>query len=418
MIEAEKPRNEPERMAALRACAILDSTPEEGFERIVRIARQLSDAPIALITFVDEARQWFKASIGLEAKETPRRDAFCAHAILDAEITWIEDAHQDLRFHDNPLVSAAPFIRFYAGAPIIIDGLSLGTVCVIDKKPRAYDASLAEGLRELAGMAQDQIRLRLALEAKSKALQEAAAANRAKSYFLSSMSHELRTPLNAILGFSEIMANEMFGPFHEPRYREYATDINNAGSHLLSLVNDILDLSKIEAGKTILLEDHVDLLELIGDAGELALPASAASPHPLECALAPNVLQLNVDARAMKQVFVNLFANAAKYSPPGAAVQVLVENRQGALRIAIKDQGIGMKPDDIPLALTAFGQIAGPSDLSQHGTGLGLPIAKSLIECHGGALSIESEPGVGTTIIIDLPAERVLWREQLDRSYA
>jgi len=232
--------------------------------------------------------------------------------------------------------------------------------------------------------------------------------NRGKTEFLANMSHELRTPLNAIIGFSDIMKKEMFGPIGNPGYREYANDINESGDHLLKLINDILDLSKIEAGKYELLEEYLHVDEIISSTLRLLAVRASESSVETRVELPEELPLLYADERGLKQIFINLLSNAVKFTPAGGRVTVGAEIGDAQdLIITVADTGIGMSKEDLPKALAAFEQVDSSLARKYEGTGLGLPLAKSLTELHGGTLEISSEPGVGTTVTVSMPTERV-----------
>jgi PAS domain S-box-containing protein len=234
-------------------------------------------------------------------------------------------------------------------------------------------------------------------------------ANLAKSEFLANMSHELRTPLNAILGFSDIIERRMFGADAIDRYADYAHDIHESGTHLLLIINEILDLSKIEAGREVLHESEKRLDELVAelrvllgdqaDKAGVAFHVAMPAPSPL----------LYVDGRKFIQIFLNLLSNAFKFTPSGGSVtlQAAVE-RDGGLTMIVRDTGIGIAAEDLESVLAPFGQVESAFSRQHHGTGLGLPLAKALAELHGGTLAIESAVGVGTTVTVSLPSSRVL----------
>jgi two-component system, cell cycle sensor histidine kinase PleC len=231
-------------------------------------------------------------------------------------------------------------------------------------------------------------------------------ASRAKSAFLASMSHELRTPLNAIIGFSDLIRQSVSGPIKPPKYREYIDDIYSSGCHLLDLINDVLDLSKIEAGKKELRDDRLELDALAHDIGAFVQPQAAAAGVRIATDIAPGT-KLIADERAIRQILVNLLSNAIKFSHPGATVELFARTAAGGLAVGVQDHGIGMDETGIRKALEPYGQVAQTSTIEGKGTGLGLPIAKALIEAHGAVLRIESTPGVGTRIWGEFPPARV-----------
>ncbi|MFN3559018.1 MAG: ATP-binding protein [Brevundimonas sp.] len=238
------------------------------------------------------------------------------------------------------------------------------------------------------------------------AMTRAEAANQAKSEFLANMSHELRTPLNAINGFSEIMANELFGPLGDAKYKGYAGDILKSGQHLLSLINDILDMAKIEAGKLTLHYEQVSLKEVVDDAARLMRGKIEEAGLKLVVDAAP-LPDIDADHRGLKQVVLNLISNAVKFTPEGGDIVVSLSRLDDErVRVAVTDTGIGIAPEDLARLARPFEQVEGQHSKTTQGTGLGLALTKSLIELHGGALLMESRPGQGTTVSFDLPIHR------------
>ena len=238
------------------------------------------------------------------------------------------------------------------------------------------------------------------------AMTRAEAANQAKSEFLANMSHELRTPLNAINGFSEIMAGEMFGPLGDPKYKGYAADILKSGQHLLSLINDILDMAKIEAGKLTLHYEPVSLKDVVEDATRLMRGKIEEAGLKL-LVDAPEMPEIDADYRGLKQVVLNLISNAVKFTPEGGNIVVALSREDDdRVRVAVTDTGIGIAEKDMDRLARPFEQVEGQHSKTTQGTGLGLALTKSLIELHGGTLSIASEPGRGTTVSFVLPIRR------------
>ncbi|MBI3451761.1 MAG: PAS-domain containing protein [Rhodospirillales bacterium] len=245
-------------------------------------------------------------------------------------------------------------------------------------------------------------------EALRSAKEVAELADRAKSEFLANMSHELRTPLNAIIGFSEIMCSELYGKLGDPRYAEYVRDIRDSGGHLLELINDILDLSKIEAGKSTLHEEDVDIARLLTVSTRLVRDRARIAGVGMETELAADLPAVRADEIKLKQIVLNLLSNAIKFSPSGGRITIHAGiEPSGKLEIAITDTGVGMRAEDIPIAMMPFRQVDSSLARRHEGTGLGLPLAKGLVEMHDGELAIESTPGRGTTVTIRLPAHRV-----------
>jgi len=235
----------------------------------------------------------------------------------------------------------------------------------------------------------------------------AESANRAKSQFLASVSHELRTPLNAIIGFSQIMAEERFGPLGSEAYRGYADDVLRSAEHLLGLINAVLDVSRIEAGKRTLSEEVVELDGLFADARRLLQGQAAEAGVGLRVApVSPETL-VWAERRALLQVLINLAGNALKFTPAGGAVEMSARASDEGLELEVRDEGIGMSAGEIEVALTPFGQVDSGLARRYQGSGLGLPLAQGLVELHGGRLEIESAPGAGTRVRVLLPAARL-----------
>jgi two-component system, cell cycle sensor histidine kinase PleC len=236
--------------------------------------------------------------------------------------------------------------------------------------------------------------------------EHAEVANRSKTEFLANMSHELRTPLNAIIGFSQVMAGEMLGPITTTRYVGYARDILASAEHLLGIINDILDVSKLEAGKLELLEEVIDLPKAVADLIVLVEGKAKAADIRLVARQEGDVPLLRADLRKVKQIVLNLVTNAIKFSRSGSEVEIALKNDAGAAAIAVTDRGIGMDAHEAELATTRFGQVTGPWTREHAGTGLGLPLAIGLAELHGATLTITSTKGVGTTVMVVFPVAR------------
>jgi signal transduction histidine kinase len=221
-------------------------------------------------------------------------------------------------------------------------------------------------------------------------------------------SHELRTPLNAVIGFSEMIHSESFGPCDE-RYRDYALDINQSGQHLLDLINDILDLSKVESGTNEIHDEKMDIREVIESVMTMVKGRAQKGGVKLQLEVPDHPPALRADSRKMKQILVNLLSNAVKFTDPGGQVTFKIWCRKGSGCVfQIVDTGIGIALDDIPKALAPFQQVHSELNRKYEGTGLGLPLTKSLVELHGGSLDLQSRFGVGTTVTVRLPEERVV----------
>lgn len=238
-----------------------------------------------------------------------------------------------------------------------------------------------------------------------QAKEDAEAANRAKSEFLATMSHEFRTPLNAILGFSEMMRNQYSGPIGSPRYLEHASHIHNSGTHLLGLVNDILDIAAIEAGELEIDKEEVDVADLINVCIENVEPAILQADIEMSFEVSRDLPNIQADRRSMNQIVLNLLSNAIKFTPAGGKISVSAESAGQRLVVRVQDTGIGIPPDRIAEVTDPFFQVQGNPNSPSEGTGLGLSIVKSLVETHDGNLAIESEVGKGTLVTVSLPCD-------------
>ncbi|MGQ3052844.1 MAG: ATP-binding protein [Roseateles sp.] len=406
MIPASLPGDEPKRLQALRDLHVLDTPPEAAFDALVEAASIVCGTPIALVSLVDEGRQWFKANRGLEgATQTPRDIAFCSHAILGSEIFEIPDAALDGRFDDNPLVTGDPKIRFYAGTPIeLLDGSRVGTLCVIDRVPHLLSAEQRRVLaclgRAAACALQDRRDAQLLAESEARSLQ----ATMAKTRFLANMSHEIRTPLNAVIGLTHLLVRTPLTAEQRP----HVQNIMLAGQALLGIVNDVLDLTKIEAGEMALERAPFSLRDICS--ALQAMFGDQAQGKGLRLRLAPDAdlpQALEGDATRLRQILVNLLGNAIKFTETGEVqlrMQALpAQSGQCRLRVEVMDTGIGIAPEVLPTLFAPFSQADASTTRRFGGTGLGLSITKHLVELMGGGLGVRSTVGEGSCFWVELP---------------
>jgi PAS domain S-box-containing protein len=522
MKSAPLPPDEPERLAALREAKILDTLPEAAFDDLTRLASFICGTPIALVSLIDEHRQWFKSKVGLDAPETSREVAFCAHAILQNDVFIVPDAHIDERFVDNPLVTGPPRVRFYAGAPLTTrDRKNVGTLCVIDQQPRTLDepqrfalaalarpvaaqidlrranAALATSAREawdakmmlddllesasdlvvrvdaegaiiyanrafrratgrtaaeLAGfplvelgapdfretgrailerlvrgedagtfvsalLAKDGRRLEIEGSASARMedgraveiqgifrdITERRVVERMKNEFISTVSHELRTPLTSIRGALGLLEGGMLGELPEEAM-EVVQIARTSTDRLVRLINDILDVEKMESGRIELKCRPIDVASLVGATLD-GLRGAGSTGVELEADVQSD-LTLCGDEDRLTQVLTNLVSNAKKFSPPGGKVSVRVEPTPlGRVRFSVIDQGPGIPPEDLSKLFGRFQQLDGADTRRHEGTGLGLWISKAIIEQHGGTIGVDSRVGEGSTFWFELPTE-------------
>ncbi len=261
-------------------------------------------------------------------------------------------------------------------------------------------------LREVQAVGRDITEQKQAEQQRNAALFEAQQANRVKSEFLANMSHELRTPLNSIIGFAESISLEMFGPHANPKYGEYSADILSSATHLLSVINDILDLSRIEAGETRVEDDVIDLQKLIGESVSMVRPLAAGRQQAVRVDTPENLPPLIADSRLVRQILLNILSNAIKYTGVGGSISIAAGQSDSMLFFSVSDTGVGIAEEDLDHVLEPFGQARAAAHITHPGTGLGLAICKHLAELHGGRLKLDSKLGIGTTVTVYMPASR------------
>ncbi len=323
----------------------------------------------------------------------------------------INDVTEDDNF-PRLAFARATGIKGASAFPVLSGSEVVAVLEFFTRVPRAPDAALLDLLSQV-GLQLGRVierkraedRLREQAEHLARARDEARAADRAKSAFLANMSHELRTPLNAIIGLSEVIRDELFGVY-SPKYKGYAGDINESGLHLKKVLNDILDISKVEVGRLELREELVSIEEAIEACQRIIAAMAEAAGILLSFHVLDALPIIRSEQVRFKQILLNLMSNAVKFTPRGGKVDVFIEAGDGVL-ICVEDTGIGMSPDDIVVALEPFGQVDRALNRRHEGTGLGLPLTKALVELHGGRLDIESVPEKGTKVSLRFPPERL-----------
>lgn len=397
MIAAELPANEKDRIRKLQELGILDTLEEQAYDDLTRLAAEICNTPIALVSLVDSDRQWFKSHHGLDARETPREFAFCAHAILGDDIFVVEDSSKDQRFFDNPLATGEPHVKFYAGAPLIMsDNSRLGTLCVIGGESRNISATQKEALAALARQVVSQLELRI----KIKDLQ---ALDHAKDEFISMVSHELRTPLTSIYGSLSLLNYEI-NQFEEKHQKLVSISYRNTG-RLLGLVNDILDIAKMESGKVQLNRTELDLIKFLEKSVEMneQYCKECHTKLILDYQKNNNNPQILADEQRLHQVMSNFISNAAKFTHNGDIIMVKLSLENGQARIDVTDHGPGIREDQQDQVFVKFKQLGNNSSNKLPGTGLGLNISKNIIELHGGEIGFHSIPDQETSFYFRFP---------------
>jgi signal transduction histidine kinase len=288
----------------------------------------------------------------------------------------------------------------------------IGHLLAIDETERKLDAEdrrLIRLISEYVGFEIERLKTAITLE---EAKNAAEYADSSKSSLLANVSHELRTPLNAIIGFSEVMRNQILGPILNPKYREYIEDIHKSGEHLLEMINDILDFSKIEAGHLELYDESIDLGEAINAVVRLLRDQATNAELEVVPLVAEDLPQLKGDTRRLKQVLINLVSNAIKFTPAGGSIEITAENASDGIDLIVKDTGIGIPESEIERVMLPFAQVDNAMSRQHNGTGLGLPLAKRLVELHGGDFHLESEVGKGTRITAHFPQTSLVREEK------
>lgn len=398
MEAAPLPDNEDERLAELLSYDVLDTEAEQLFDDLTTLASQICDTPIALISLIDPDRQWFKSRVGLDAEETSREIAFCSHAILQDDVFEIPNASLDPRFHDNPLVTGAPDIRFYAGAPLVSpSGHAIGTLCTIDRKPRKLTESQKTSLQTLS----KSVVAHLELKRKNRELERT---SQFRSDFLSYVSHEIRTPLNAINTFSRLLEGEAQKLKLPESFTTPLSHVTQSGERLLEIVNSVLDIKQIEAGKMRVMPRAVSthdffthlfsLTKIRAEDGGIIFTSTIDSSVPDT---------LFFDDTKFGQVSLNLLSNAIKFTNPGKSVNAQVKYKNDKLIFNVIDQGIGISEEDQKRLFTPFERMENAHQIS--GTGLGLNISKRLIELMDGTIKVSSKVNEGTRISVTLPSD-------------
>lgn len=322
--------------------------------------------------------------------------------------------------YGNALYADKPVTHLMDAQPLIVDhttSVDELEATIANEKPSALlRGFIVTRDGRYAGVASALSLLRLSMartQRRNRELEEARhraeAANESKSQFLAIMTHELRTPLNAIIGFTDLMQSGTFGSIEPPRYREYITDIHSAANQLLATINDVLDMAKVEQGKMTLRDEPVEVKSVIEVALRVVRERAQTAQLRLESELPEQPVILRADPRALRHVLLNLLSNALKFTPAGGAIRVKLTLRPlGGVDLTVADTGIGMTPEHIAVALTPFAQVENAYTRKHEGTGLGLPLVKSLVELHGAELAIESRLRAGTAVRIRFGADRVL----------
>lgn len=393
MITPTEPENEKERLENLKSFSILDTLPEEDYDNITKIAAEICNMPIALISLVDDKRQWFKSHHGLEATETPKEYAFCAHAINDPKNVFVvQDARKDERFHDNPLVSGNPEVVFYAGVPLTSEnGLPLGTLCVIDHKPNLLSQSQIQSLRALSNQVMKLLELRKNKHLLEEALKDLEEKNEALEKFAYVAAHDLKSPLLSISGLANLLVEE-YKVKIDNEGMEMLEMIIHSSENLASLVDGLLQYSKSDSvlnqEKSIigLKEMKTEMLELFN------------FDHSVEMTINSSLSSIKANKTAINQILINLVANAIKYNDKELAkIEISVSETSKKYKFSVKDNGPGIAPENQQKIFNIFEKLNSQDRFGREGNGIGLATVKKLVEKLGGAIKVDSDLGNGAT---------------------
>lgn len=404
-IPANTPNDELQRLQTLHGLGILDSGGDEIFDNLTRFASDLFETPIALVSLVDENRQWFLSHHGIDATETPRSQSFCAHSILDRNnVMVIPDATQDERFTNNPLVTDNPGIRFYAGAPIVSDdGQPLGTFCIIDTSPRDnFDEAGQDKLKHFARMAMREIQIWKARRETEQKLEHLQDSQEEQSRILTLLGHDMKGSFNAIIGFCGLIAR-MDPTANQEKLREYIEIIGSASHRAHLLMENLMSWARSgmsgHAGEQVATDIRIPVMGAISTIRPAAdIKSVAIIDHAAAC-------NVHIDSVQIEAVIRNLIGNAVKFSKTGGTVEIITDITGDELTLSVRDQGVGMDEQIIDRIRNAATGRSANGTAGEKGSGIGLMLARDFLAAHGAVLQVESTPGYGSTFFFTLQRE-------------
>ncbi len=399
MIVPPDPPDETSRLASLYKYDILDTEAEKDFDDVVNLAASVCQTPISTITLIDKRRQWFKARLGVESTETPREQAFCAHAILDDAMLVVPDATRDVRFNDNPLVTGRPDIRFYAGMPLTMpDGSRLGTLCVIDRKPRELNEVQKNCLRILGQQVVHQLELRLKIKELDHALgiveQQKAALqklNDAGTQLLSVIGHDLRSPLASVVTLMEVCGMKEMTP---EEFNSHMSLIKAKAYSAMDMLSDLLEWAEDQFMGREMHREEMDFRALAAHVIEENRAALDRKGNSVANNVPPG-LRIMADRRSLDCMTRNLLLNANKFTEKGL-IEIAAENKGNQTRVWVSDNGIGMDAVQLEKLFDPLSRSSTPGTHGEKGSGLGLQLCKEFAKRQGGDIGVESKPGKGS----------------------
>ena len=384
--------NDPQRLSTLQSLGLIDASPESGFDRLTELAVEVFNAPVALISIVDDKRQFFKSCVGLPepyaiSRQTPHSHSFCKHVVQTGEPLIVPDARKHAELKSNPAISDLGVIA-YAGMPLkSADGQRLGSFCVIDSKARQWGDEEIRVLRCMANCVETEIASKQRLANQNIELQNAAEVAKRKNIFLAQLSHELRNPLSPILNAAQMLCEGGFEEKDKPPIYEMLRDQT---LQVVRMVNDMLDLSRVEQGKIRIEKKPVDIRSVVDSSVNAIRSSAVEQGHSINVQRYDQPLMVLGDFDRLVQVTNNLLTNACRYTPEGGEIRVQVSENEGQATVRVTDNGIGIPADQLIEVFKVFNQVE-PTEKSKQGLGLGLALVRQLVNLHGGHVAAQSE---------------------------
>lgn len=406
--------NEEARLRKLYELKILDTPRDERFDRIVRLAAAHFGTPMARVTFVDRNRTWYKACVGPQAIESPRNVSLCAHTVMSGEVLVSRDMSKDPRFCNSPQVAGAPKLRFYAGAPIILeDGTRVGSLCIVDTEPRPEFSDQDCGfLADLTQIAVHELELHRQAVSRENSLNDAkrqlVIARSVKDRFMGVISHELKTPLNHILGFGRMLADQQLGPLGNDSYAELSRNLVQSAEHLEGLIDRILNYTLAESSELRLSETAVKTKVVMAKCLKLVRSRASEADIDIRPSIDPDApLEFLGDEVQLTEAIEQVLDNAIAFSPTGETVDFRAYRHDtGGLCFQVLDQGPGIDPTRIEQMMSAFTQAEIGSSRNHDGIGLGLAVSRTIMDLHGGGITLSNRPNGGASVELSLPMGR------------
>jgi signal transduction histidine kinase len=390
--------NEPERLKDLESYSILDTLEEKDYDDMTAIAAEICGTPIALISLIDDKRQWFKSHHGLNATETPKEIAFCAHAINDPEHVFIiQDARTDIRFHDNPLVTKDPHVIFYAGVPLISENnFPLGTLCVIDHTPKILSQSQIQSLTALANQVVNLLKLRKSKFLLEESIQNLEEKNQELEQFAFIAAHDLKSPLIGISGMVKLFTEE-YNPKINPEGRQMLCLIESSADKLIRLIDGLLDYSRSES----ILKEDKSVITL--DTWITDIEGLFSYGNNLKLSLKTTLNTVFANKTALDQILINLVANAIKYNDKSTIeIEIGISENDTFYELYVQDNGPGIAREQQDRIFNIFETGTRKDRFGRPGNGIGLATVKKIVKKSGGFIKVESELGNGSTFIFKI----------------